>query len=469
MQRYMPPSLRKIKTQGTVTKISYKEATGYSDDIFILPNGSKARFPTYKAWSQDPMSIEGGEANVVTWDEEAPSEMMETVRFRAHKAGGFLLGGFTPILGYSATVGQYIEGCKILEVIPARAVVWDWHKRTWTWGEWLLPHDRELVKGCPPGHLPLVVQSGQGGGRRYAVVFPTMFNPYTDVKSIIESASGPNLGDRLEHKLERLWGWPTKKVRPSFPTFGDHHIVPPEKVPKLEDMAVYHWMDPHGDRNWFMLWVGVDRNGTRWVFKEWPDQESVGEWSVPSAKPDGKPGIAQTQGHGKSFNDYKRLILELEGWVFAEGQYTAGPKVFYPVDRRMDPRPAGTSVPSDEESQTYLDHMNSPVRNGKGEIIIPMLDVAAGPDCSIEEGKQWINDWLSQGWDPSQPVTPMNCPKFYVSSACQNLIWSLRTWTGADGIKGASKDPVDCLKGPAKMGIDYRPRGELRSYGGGSY
>jgi len=332
-------------------------------------------------------------------------------------------------------------------------VVWDWWHRTWTWGEWLMPKDRELVKGCPPGHVPLVVQSGGGNGRRYGLCFPTMFNPYTNVEAIAESVQGKP----ADFALERLWGWPTKLARKAFPNFGEWHIVEPDRIPPLDELTIYHWSDPHGDRNWFMLWVGVDRNGTKWVIREWPDVESMGEWAVPGSKPDGKAGSGQTMGHGKSFNDYKRLVREIE----ANGTWDVR-------DRRLDPRPAGTSVPSDEEARTYIDYLQDPIRDTDGKITVPGWDVMAGADCGIEEGKQWVNNWLTAGWNPAEPVTPLNCPKFYVSRKCENLIWSLRTWTGVDGLKGASKDPIDCLKGLAKMDIGHLPPGALGSYGGGA-
>jgi len=453
LYKYMRPELRKLKSQGTTIKISYKEATGFSENVFILPNRSACLLPTYKAYEQDKKSVEGGECDVLTWDEEAPAELLETARFRVHKKGGVMLGGFTPVGGYTETVGQYIEGAVILEVIPARKVVWDWWHRTWTWGEWLMPKDRELVKGCPPGHVPLVVQSGGGNGRRYGLCFPTMFNPYTNVEAIAESVQGKP----ADFALERLWGWPTKLARKAFPNFGEWHIVEPDRIPPLDELTIYHWSDPHGDRNWFMLWVGVDRNGTKWVIREWPDVESMGEWAVPGSKPDGKAGSGQTMGHGKSFNDYKRLVREIE----ANGTWDVR-------DRRLDPRPAGTSVPSDEEARTYIDYLQDPIRDTDGKITVPGWDVMAGADCGIEEGKQWVNNWLTAGWNPAEPVTPLNCPKFYVSRKCENLIWSLRTWTGVDGLKGASKDPIDCLKGLAKMDIGHLPPGALGSYGGGA-
>jgi hypothetical protein len=347
--------------------------------------------------------------------------------------------------------------------------VWDWWARTWRWGEWILPADEILVKGTSPklpaGHVPLVVQSGQGKGRRFAVVLPTMFNPYTNVEEIMSSVSeAPR-----DRKLERLWGWATNLVRKAFPLFGEVHVVAPDRLPKPEELTIMLWVDPHGQRNWFMAWVGADAEGNIWVLKEWPD-EQLEEWALPG-KNDGKPGPAQSQGHGRGFNDYKRLILQEEGWEFKEGEWRPGPDAWTTVqDRRLDPRPAGTSVPSDEEAKTYLDYMNEPlVRAAAGREVVEFagFDFAAGPACGIEEGNQLINDWLARGWDAGAPVTPLNCPTFYVSAKCPNIIWALRTYTGADGEKGACKDPIDVLKGPAKLGLRHIAPGMLGATGGG--
>lgn len=491
MARYLRPELRRIKSQGVTTKISYKEATGFSDNLFILPSGSAALFPTYKGYEQDTKSVEGGEADVASWDEEAPGDLLKTLRFRVHKKGGFIIGGFTPVDGYTETVGQYIEGGRIIECIPARLVVWDWWQRKWSWGEWLLPQHEELVKGCPPGHVPFVIQSGESEtqGRRFAVTFPTMFNPYTDVEGILSGTAlrgeSPVKGDKLSFALERIWGWATKKARKAFPNFGDVHLVDPERVPRIESMTVWQWVDPHGERNWFMNWTGVDTQGNRWTFKEWPSGD-IGEWAVPGAKPDGKIGPAQTEGGGKAFDDYKRIIYEAEGWrPGADGVWQMKPEKpplqrlaegmrfddfdfgsFEVFDRQMDPRPADTELPSAKERKTYIDYMGDAIRGAEGKVIMAGLDFQSGPDCSVEEGKQWVNEWICGGWDPQREATPMNKPKWYISKTCVNTIWALRTFTGADGQKGACKDPIDCLKGLSKTGIRFVAKGMLGTYVG---
>jgi len=461
---HLPPELRKVKRQGQVTKISYSEATGFSDAIFILPNHSVCLLLTYKGWMQDKTSAEGGEADLVWCDEEVPSDLADTLRFRVHKKpGGVFLATFTPISGYTAAAAQYVEGAEIIETIPARRVIWDWRTKTFKWGEWILPKDQVLVQGCPPGHVPYVLKCAVA--RRYVVLFPTVFNPYTNVEGIIGGA----LGKTVEFVLERVFGWPTKRAQKAFPRFGREHIVARDRIPK--EGTNYLFLDPHGRRNWFMVWLRVCEDNRIYVYREWPSMD-IGEWSLPGERPDGKEGPAQRYSAGMTFNDYKRVILKAEGWIIHEDGRVEKPpgKVEEVFERRMDPRPAATTVASDEQALTYLDYMILPSIDPKtGRESVPGLAFEAAPACAVEEGTQLVNDWISGGWDPNQPLNPLNCPNFYVSEDCPNLIYSLRTWTGLDGDKGASKDPIDCLRGAAKRGLEYYADGSLGSRGGGSY
>lgn len=275
------------------------------------------------------------------------------------------------------------------------------------------------------------------------------------------SAPVPIQGEKLAFALERLWGWPTKLARKAFPNFGEVHIVSPEKIPPLDTLTIWMWADPHGDRNWFMNWTGVDVAGTKWTFSEWPDGD-IGEWALPGPKPDGKPGPAQSAGGGKAFDDYKRLIMEREGWEIGEdGIWKMAEDAWDVFDRQMDPRPAGTDVPSNKDARTYLDYMADPVTDYHGKFLAPGVDFRAGVDCGIEEGKGWVNNWINDGWNPQLPPTPMNQPLWYISSACVNTIWALKTYTGVDGLKGACKDPIDCLKGLSKTGIRHVSKGML--------
>ena len=241
-----------------------------------------------------------------------------------------------------------------------------------------------------------------------------------------------------------------------------------------------------------MVWLGVDRDGRIWVLAEWPNLD-VGEWAVPGTEPDGKPGPGAYDGGGRGFDGYKLLILELEGWQPDSAYvWTPGHNL---VDvgngnRMLDPRAASWKVPSqtDEEAKSYIDCLFEPVTrltDGQPKRIAPGLDFIRAPAAHILEGNELINDWLTQGWDGKEALTPMNAPKFYINAGvnrdvveriptihpflragCQNTIWAMRTFTGkkrsgTNDENSACKDPIDCLKAFAKAGVRYIAQGSL--------
>ena len=58
----------------------------------------------------------------------------------------------------------------------------------------------------------------------------------------------------------------------------------------------------------------------------------------------------------------------------------------------------------------------------------------------------------------------MNLPK-----SCRNLAFSLANWTGKDGNKGASKDPIDTLRYGIMAGIEDLEVGTWETEGGGHF
>lgn len=465
MHKYMPPVLRAVKKQGGVTKISYSVATGFSEMVFVLPNASKCLMFSYKGWEQDKTSAEGGEAKLVVNDEPPPVELVRTQRFRVHKANGVLLSTFTPVNGYTETVADYLDGCEILEQLPVRDIAYTWPspwhpKEAYAFGKWLLPPEREYVDGCAPGHVPYVVKSTIKG--RYAVVCPTLMNPYlTGRENVIISA----LAGNTDFALERLWGWPTKRAMRVFPRFDTKvHVIPSERVP--ERGTRYLLGDPHGRRNWFLVWLLTDPRGTWYFYREWPDQQTVGEWAVPGDKPDGRQGPAQKSGGGRSFSDYKRLMLKAEGWVDnpdMEGAVMRGANVEQIAERMLDPRPAGIKSLGEDGQQTLLQVLADSTVDASNRVLVPGMDFVAGPASAVRDeiSISFINDMLRH--DAEHP------PRLYVTNDCKNLIYALLTWTGHDGEDGATKDPIDCIRMAAKHGCPNYDAASFGSYGGGSY
>jgi phage terminase large subunit-like protein len=427
IHKYLPPDLRDIGKKGRITNVCFTVKNGFSEGVFVMPNASVGRFMSY---SMDPRSLEGAELDLCWCDEMVPADMLETLRFRLATRGGKMLVTFTPLEGYSVAVKQYLEGARIVKTLPAP----------------LLAQEQVHVPGCPKGHMPYVLECAAPG--RFVILFFSQYNPYSPYENIVNLVANSTVSD----KKVRAYGWPEKQIAGAFPKFGDIHIVPTAAIPKSG--TNYCVADPGGAKNWFILWLRVDELGRVFVYREWPDYPIYGEWALASDKPDGKPGPAQRLEAGRGVIGYKHLLLQREGWEFEEESSTwNSDKAEIVFERIIDPRAGAASVPSVEDGTSIIELMLDDQLDRDGQVIGPSMSWAPAPGSKIEEGVALINDLLSYRQDA--PLDFENAPKLYVSDACKNLIFALRTWTGADGEKGASKDPVDCLRYAVKHGLEH--------------
>jgi len=312
-----------------------------------------------------------------------------------------LIVTFTPVQGYTQVVKEYINSAKV----------------TATRKSPLLPNNNVLT--VPKGEMPY--QAENLYGRHACIWYHTELNPYNNWERMKQELSG-----RSSHDIKiRAYGWADQTAGSEFPMFGDHNVWKGDAEEVILEGSNYMAIDPAGARNWFMLWARVDNHGILWVYREWPDQ-SYGEWALPSDKADGRAGPAQKAGAGRGVNEYTELIWSLE---------TAGDKREMIVDRWIDPRTAGTETITKDGGVTVLDLLS------QADNPLIFTPSAALP---IEERVMIINDLLS--WDREKPMEKgVNHPKLMIHESCQNLIYSLKEWTGQDGQKGASKDPIDAL------------------------
>jgi hypothetical protein len=284
-------------------------------------------------------------------------------------------------------------------------------------------------------------------------------------------------------------------VRSLFPLFGAVNLIEAEQVPA--EVTRYHFTDPAGARNMFMVWVAVDEHGRHFVYREWPDVESLGEWALEPEDDshlwDGKPGPAQpTLGYGVT--RYKRLIWELEGAtsVAATAAHSAGAAGRIEVlahghqgrgrqeslrewdfsgaevieKRYMDPRSGKDQrIADDEGGSSLIDRMKEEQTERETGIFMPGMDFEPAPGLAEDEGFQAINDLLSYNKD--EPLTALvNEPRLYVVRSCKNFIWAMQNYTGRDGKKGACKDPIDLARYFATRKLEYYPPGALQVTGG---
>jgi hypothetical protein len=413
--KYMPPEFKNAK-KTKVTNIQYSQKNGFTDATFVLPNRSQCFFMNY---GQEKKVIEGGEPDLIWCDELVPQDWIETLRYRLVTRSGKMILTFTPITGFTPVVKDYVAGCRIKKTRFAD----------------LLP-ETQNVPGIPKGHMPYIAECSKGSAN--VIWFHSILNRYSPFEQIKLALRGRG---PYEVKI-RAYGWAESLAGSQFPRFGEANIIPVDQIP--QEGTNYMAVDPAGSRNWFMVWLRIDEHGNKFVYREWPDI-TMGEWALPSEKPDGRPGPAQKQGAGMGLTEIKEHILTLEG----------GEEI---TERYIDPRAAGSPVINKEGGTTLLQLLDE-------EPCAMYFTPAAG--LRLEEGISIINDWFA--YDQNQEISAINQPKLFISEECHNLMWCLREWTGLDNEKGASKDPIDALRYIAVMQPDYGGSDSYKAIGGGSY
>jgi len=395
--KYIPPELKGMK-KGQVVNISYTQKNGFSENKFIMPNGSECVFRNY---AQDITVVEGGDCDLIWCDELVPLNWIETLRYRLVTRAGILLITFTPIEGYSPAVKEFMDGARTTK---------------WVWAE-LLGEKVPKVQRC--------VRKGSS-----IIYFHSEDNPfggYETMKKTLESAP------RSEIKT-RAYGIPTKAILARFPRFRDNvHIIEPGRIPK--EGSRYMFADPASARNWFLLWVLVDARGRHFIYREWPCEGSyipgVGDpgcWAeADGRKADGRAGTAQTS-YGWGLERYVQEIKRLETLKEDEPEEI--------ICRWMDSRFGNTPNLKNDAATTVIE-----------ECALLSLCFAPAPLDPIDEGISLINSLLDFDSQSGKEA------KLYISSECKAVIFALKVWTGKDEKLGACKDPIDCLRYMSLAGL----------------
>lgn len=102
-------------------------------DIFSVrhkPTGGTSR-AVFKAYEQGRESFQSAAVDVVVFDEEPPMPiytegLTRTLSTWPGEASGMVMCSFTPLLGLSSTVLQYLPGGHLPETIDARKAAWGW-------------------------------------------------------------------------------------------------------------------------------------------------------------------------------------------------------------------------------------------------------------------------------------------------------------------------------------------------------
>jgi hypothetical protein len=413
---YLPAELKNAK-KGKVVNISYSQKMGFSNAKFIMPNGSECLFRHY---SQKEETIEGGNCDLIWADEMVPLNWIETLRYRLVTRAGLLLISFTPIQGWTPCVKEYLDGAKTVLSVEAP----------------LLSHGS---MGRNDRLVPRIQQPQRSNAR--IIYFHSSDNPFGGYETMVKTLEGAS----KEEILVRAYGIPTKASVARFPKFRDSvHVIPPDQIPSAG--TNYHLVDPASGRNWFMLWVRVSEGGTHYVYREWPSPGQYiptvgdpGDWASSDGRlADGKAGPAQAS-YGWGIKRYQEEIERLEA---------KDPEAV--AQRWMDSRFGNTPNLVSDQATTLIEECA-----GLGLYFHP------APLDPIDEGIQMINSMLD--------FDDCSKPKLLISSSCRNTIFALKVWNGDDGRRGATKDPIDCLRYLALTNLVDFDEGSLNIEAGGAY
>jgi hypothetical protein len=443
----LPPEWRTLNKQGKFIDVTYRATTGFANGRFMLPNRSKAYFMNYR---QPLELLEGYEFDIVLFEENVPFNYLDTMRFRSGNKDRIIqiLYNFTPKYGFTPAVKAIMSGMRVLQTARAPLLAAD------------VPH----VKGCPPGHMPVLMANR--AERRSVVFFHNGTNPMGGGEEVARTL----VGATPEKIKIRAYGWIDKPMKATFGKYGAVHKITRAAFNELAAKGGLRGMavDLRPNKNWFIKWYFVTPHNHTIVYREWPDKPRYDAWAEPGDKVDWRPGPAQTAELGKGWLTYKKLILEIEGarWDKEKGAWDRTKAE--PMERRfMDPRSAGDPVPGQDEGTTILAKMNEEQLNDQGQIVGPAMDFELAPASGVEDTIGMIVERMD--YNDAAPLTLENCPKWYIVEDLAQTDTAYQEWTGANSAKCALKDILDPDRYWVKADVQYYPPGSLATQGGGCF
>lgn len=480
--------------------INYGQKNGFTDGKIVLENGSELYFLSYVTAATDYEGWEFGARegvyadiskerrekglfvppNVgIVADESMPLSWLKMAERRVRWRGAKLIWSFTPIKGITPAMKELVGA-------GARTVA--------SKASELLPGQN--VPDCPPGHMPYIRECTFPGAK--AIYFFGDFNPIgpapgrTYYQAVKESCAG-----KTTEYIERIaYGFARDSIARAFPNFGPQNVVKRSQIPG--NGTNYHFFDPHGTRNWPMLWVRVvpARPNSIYIYREWPDLQTYGEWAVPTEREvnesqrkgwDGDAGPAQT-GLGWGVTQYKIEMLKQET-IKEAAQFENGfPPLFgRPLEecfqiakvtdlyhqqrirqalrsglslidlreeiaaRYGDPRGIHNTHVTETGGTTLFDEFEKEQTDPKtGRVIAPAMELWDAPTSrrtnteEADEGITLVNELL--GCVSAYAVSTVSQPHLFVCEECRQTIWMLENYTGRSGGTGAAKDFADLVK-----------------------
>ena len=402
----MMPKEFKRKTKSVDGYINFSMQNGFTGSSFIFPDTkTRVDFKTYTQYSNNQTILEGFEfgfkkptgLNLGAWLDEylGDAALVNTLRFRLATRNAKMVIGFTPIDGYTPFISEYLKGAETLQTREA-----------------------ELLKNKK---LPIEQYSPE---RDAGVVYlHSDENPFGGYERIAKDLRG-----RPEEEIMvRAYGMPVKSMTSLLPLFNTEVNVLSEvpnkygrtfpDVSNKSKYSCYQVVDPAGARNYVAIWAGVDRDGTVYIRREFPDRDTYGEWAV-FGDPKWRYGPAA-----------KKMGYNVEGYVelFKEIEEELGIEV---IERIGDSRYfARENENNDDLFTAFYDYgMNFIPSDGRTE----------------DMGITALDEWFS--YNPNAEIDAANQPMCYIHKDCGNLIDSLINYNSNGKADEPLKDFFDVIR-----------------------
>lgn len=421
---YLPAEYKALNNKRGNFYIKHTDYGGFGKErLLALPNGSKFHFKTY---NQDPGDCEGwmfgvaGKVAVGVWaDENLRVNWLAMLLRRLRFQQANLLWSYTPISGMTPTIKEAVgSDGEVLESRPAELLA-----------------EQVNVPGLERGHMPYVQRAALHRGA--VIYFWSELNPFGDgARSYYEGVKEDCAGRSSEYTQRIAYGYTRDTVGRPFPLFGSWNVIDPEHIP--DNGVNFLFADPAGARNWASFWVRVTPDGRHYIYRDWPDEQTYGEWALPNIENTGD-NLAKLHKAGPAQNSLGLGVSELKAtWYGLE----AGEEM---EERLIDPR-AGRNPHAAEHGGTCLIDDLAMDHVGPDGRVVPGMDFTPASGVGMEEGLTQVNELLH--WRSQEPLDMVrNAPKLFVSKDCRQVIGCLNHWPGpAAGEKHPWKDFADLLR-----------------------
>jgi phage terminase large subunit-like protein len=313
-------------------------------------------------YEQDPKEFEGVTLGWAWFDEPPPDKILKATISRMRK-GGVIIITATPISGSAHLYDMFATGKMEVEVVLRD-------------GEDPVKVERSVY------HLTADVESAckEHGVRGHL--------NHADILRMIAEYPEDEMQARAYGKFAHLIGLIYKKFDPKI------HVIKPFNVTE-KDFVVYEYLDPHPRNPDAVMWVAVDKYGTKYVVDEM--------YTVPE---DTKDLAAKIKNKASQYRIGGRWA---DPWIFNEDQHIDNDKN---LDQKLQ-----------EEGLTYLP--------------APKQRTAANKRIETAINFQMVGDHM------------LRPPELYIFENCKRTIWEFQNyrWDEWKGKTGENKDrkekPVD--------------------------